>query len=904
MAWVPDGSVGAAAIAAGGTGSTSVITTPTADSWAGWDANSNFSANNILAGMTPNVTAGGTTTLTAASSKTQVFIGTLNEDVVMPDVTTLQLGQPYNLVNRSSGTLTVKSSGGDLIQEVEPQSTLFMFCLQTTGTDETSWNWLYIVNADVSGAVLKAPSGDQTITGDFDLILASGDIQTFSGNFIAGSDGEVGFVTSFPPTAGMGTLTFQASDNQGNYFNTLTNFSTSQSQTWYLPDASGTIALTADISAMAVLLSPGAAQTITSNDLILQAGEFHVGTAAGGGSQIIDIFAPTANMGVFQFLSADTAGNFIARLTHAAITASRTWTLPDATGTLALTSGIPSLGDFTFTGDTMSNSTTNANITITPNGSGYMIFGHATTNPLFASTPDNSLINYGNPGTRPGYIIATAYSASTNYAGTFNSVRSRSASLASNAALQAGDNIGLWDFRADTGTTIDSRAQILGSVTTVATKIGTQLQFYTASNASASTVLALTLGDNQSATFANQVFCPTGYITSGSAAGGFAGNFAMYSPTAGKGTFQLLCADSASAYNGILTNASMSASRTWTMPDASGTVALAATSATPTQVQQLAFNYGVDTGIADAYIVNLTPAVATLTDGLLIAFTALNANVTNAPTITVNGNTAPVFTTLGTPISFGDFGQGGVSYLMYSDGNGGWLYLNAPISNVTSTYMQGGGYVSGSDTGVADSYVVSYDAGGGNYSPGVGALVSFLPAHSNTGVSTITVGGVSGSIGLMNGDPLPAGALLSTKYAYLVFCVNSAGSLVWVLQNPQGIYVPTSRTAGFKPVSVSGTSQALVAGGNYMFNNAAATTGTLPTSANSIIGDTIKVKGNSSAAFIIQANTGQIIKDGSNSSTTAGTATSAAGTDSIQLVYIAANTWSTDFTLSSGFTLA
>ena len=120
--------------------------------------------------------------------------------------------------------------------------------------------------------------------------------------------------------------------------------------------------------------------------------------------------------------------------------------------------------------------------------------------------------------------------------------------------------------------------------------------------------------------------------------------------------------------------------------------------------------------------------------------------------------------------------------------------------------------------------------------------------------------------------------------------------------NPQGVTSP--RNGGLTAVSVSGTSQAMVAGRAYIFNNAAATTGTLPTSATSVIGDVIKVKGRSSAAWIIQANTSQVIKLGSVSSSAAGTATSAAGSDSIQLMYVAANEWSADWALSSGIVLA
>lgn len=131
----------------------------------------------------------------------------------------------------------------------------------------------------------------------------------------------------------------------------------------------------------------------------------------------------------------------------------------------------------------------------------------------------------------------------------------------------------------------------------------------------------------------------------------------------------------------------------------------------------------------------------------------------------------------------------------------------------------------------------------------------------------------------------------------------TAGSGVSITNAANSITIAASG-AGFTYNSVSGTTQAAAAANAYILNNAAATTVTLPASGSSTIGDTIKIKGRSGTSFIIQANTSQIITYGATQSTAAGTATSAAGTDSIQLVYVASNEWSIDWALSSGFVLA
>ena len=60
-------------IAQGGTGVGSVTIAPTASAWAGWDANSNLSANNFNGGYATTATAAGTTTLTVASAGQQLL---------------------------------------------------------------------------------------------------------------------------------------------------------------------------------------------------------------------------------------------------------------------------------------------------------------------------------------------------------------------------------------------------------------------------------------------------------------------------------------------------------------------------------------------------------------------------------------------------------------------------------------------------------------------------------------------------------------------------------------------------------------------------------------------------------------------------------------------------------------
>ena len=140
---VPAFSAAPLGIAYGGTNVTSVTTTPTVTSFAGWDANKNLSANSHVTGYTTTATAAGTTTLTVGSTQQQYFTGTTTQTVVMPVTSTLVLGQQYTIVNNSTGVVTVRSSGSNTIQAMAATSMLILTVINTSVTDSTGWNMAY-----------------------------------------------------------------------------------------------------------------------------------------------------------------------------------------------------------------------------------------------------------------------------------------------------------------------------------------------------------------------------------------------------------------------------------------------------------------------------------------------------------------------------------------------------------------------------------------------------------------------------------------------------------------------------------------------------------------------------------------------------------------------------------------
>lgn len=111
----------------------------TVSSLAERDANANLSANNVLEGYTTTATAAATTTLTVASTFLQFFTGSTTQTVQLPVTSTLVLGQQFEIVNLSTGTVTVTSSGGNTVATLTANTSVVVTCILTSGTTAASW---------------------------------------------------------------------------------------------------------------------------------------------------------------------------------------------------------------------------------------------------------------------------------------------------------------------------------------------------------------------------------------------------------------------------------------------------------------------------------------------------------------------------------------------------------------------------------------------------------------------------------------------------------------------------------------------------------------------------------------------------------------------------------------------
>lgn len=108
--------------------------------------------DNPALGYTSTATAAGTTTLVSTSSYRQYFTGTTTQTVVLPVASTMTVGQAFEIHNLSTGTVTVNSSGSNLVSSVSASTVVTIICILASGTSAASWD------------VVAAPTGSTSVT--------------------------------------------------------------------------------------------------------------------------------------------------------------------------------------------------------------------------------------------------------------------------------------------------------------------------------------------------------------------------------------------------------------------------------------------------------------------------------------------------------------------------------------------------------------------------------------------------------------------------------------------------------------------------------------------------------------------------------------------------------------------
>lgn len=139
------------------------------------DDNGNVYGSNIAPGLLSTLTSATPITLTVASKGVQVLTGSTAQTIALPVVTTLpQIGFAFLVVNDSTQSATVNSSGGNLVQTIVAGGRALISCALLTGTSAASWTSTYI--PPLGGLLATATELNQLndVSGYEETVVAAG----------------------------------------------------------------------------------------------------------------------------------------------------------------------------------------------------------------------------------------------------------------------------------------------------------------------------------------------------------------------------------------------------------------------------------------------------------------------------------------------------------------------------------------------------------------------------------------------------------------------------------------------------------------------------------------------------------------------------------------------------------
>jgi hypothetical protein len=173
---------------------------------------------------------------------------------------------------------------------------------------------------------------------------------------------------------------------------------------------------------------------------------------------------------------------------------------------------------------------------------------------------------------------------------------------------------------------------------------------------------------------------------------------------------------------------------------------------------QLTLFAGVDTGVANAYIVNFSANFTTLTNGIVLYFIPANSN-TGPSTINVNGlGVISIVNQNGTALVANELLANQIATIMYLSGQ--WVLIQGAQQGLVS--------YGGTDTGTANNYIVALTNQYFAYQ--AGNVLFFIPNNTNTGASVINVKGLGNqSIFQAGGGALIAGQVIAGALTELVY---------------------------------------------------------------------------------------------------------------------------------------
>lgn len=250
--------------------STDLTTLPTANKGVKRDASANAFANNFISNVTTVVSSGGTTTLTAASSRTYRLTGSSNHTFKLPDATTLTNNTVFEFDNNSTGILTISDNSSGFVNSTKAGG-LVRIALDDNSTAAGLWDVHFMIPSNGQWTTTEASiTGNLDVTGNITSAAWNGDVITSSyiGSLTGGQVGISGLSATGTPSSS----TYLRGDNTwATISGGMSNPMTTTGDIIYSSDNSGTPArLAIGLAGKFLIVSPAnlpaySTSTIPSN---------------------------------------------------------------------------------------------------------------------------------------------------------------------------------------------------------------------------------------------------------------------------------------------------------------------------------------------------------------------------------------------------------------------------------------------------------------------------------------------------------------------------------------------------------------------------------------------------------------------------------------------------------------